>query len=537
MKTRIATITTLVSFVLVALSMSPRAVAQDTWNFSDVDTAHWARPFVASLAFAGVTSGCGNGMYCPDDLVTRAQMATFLERGMRGGDYAPPPATGIVFSDVGAKDFSASYIEQLYRDGITGGCGGSNYCPSASVTRAQMAVFLLRAKHGGSFVPPPASGGFADVGTSHWAAAWIEQLASEGITSGCGGNNYCPEEPVTRAQMAVFLVKAFDLPKAPRPLNAPVLYFVTSSSNSDYLPDYDITLKSNTYTIISLNTETDESEIVYESYRPSWGGDARIAPYTVGDRLFVQDEWESFDSIGHHEYRELDPNTHELMVHTLFRASNPYYLHDGCRAVVGDVYFYRSHRTYDAFFGDKHGDFRKLDIETGSDEILFPYGTRGLDMCQGNLWSDNGRLYDATNVVYDEDAKIYFAVFARDLATGAALLDSSVAVEADDTKYHTVYSAVSNGVAFIVRIAHDNLIEIWSAEFVDGTHNQAPKLIYSGSLGNMTSPNSFDVDDGFIAIGSSSEQQVFLYDSTRGTSQSWAIPFSHYFLQVLHVYD
>ena len=75
-----------------------------------------------------------------------------------------------------------------------------------------MAVFLLRAKYGSAYTPPPATGLFTDVPTSHWAAAWIEQLAAEGITGGCGANLYCPHESVSRAQMAVFLVKTFNLP-------------------------------------------------------------------------------------------------------------------------------------------------------------------------------------------------------------------------------------------------------------------------------------------------------------------------------------
>ena len=75
-----------------------------------------------------------------------------------------------------------------------------------------MAVFLLKAKYGTSYAPPPATGDFSDVATNHWAAAWIEQLAAEGITSGCGTGIYCPESPVTRDQMAVFLVKTFNLP-------------------------------------------------------------------------------------------------------------------------------------------------------------------------------------------------------------------------------------------------------------------------------------------------------------------------------------
>jgi len=82
------------------------------------------------------------------------------------------------------------------------------------VTRGQMAVFLLRAKHGADFQPPDATGIFADVPVTHVFARWIEQLAREGVTSGCGTSPavYCPEDPVTRGQMAVFLVRAFNLP-------------------------------------------------------------------------------------------------------------------------------------------------------------------------------------------------------------------------------------------------------------------------------------------------------------------------------------
>ncbi len=180
-------------------------------QFSDVTPTYWAFPYVEALARAGITGGCGLGNFCPDALVSRAQMAVFLERSMRGSSYVPPPATGNVFLDVGASDFAAAYIEQLYQDGITGGCGNNNYCPDATVTRDAMAVFLLRARYGRDYTPPAPSGTFTDVDPGYWAAAWIEQLAAEGITGGCGGGNYCPQAPVTRAQMAVFLVRTFEL--------------------------------------------------------------------------------------------------------------------------------------------------------------------------------------------------------------------------------------------------------------------------------------------------------------------------------------
>jgi hypothetical protein len=193
---------------LFALINSGQASAQ---TFNDVPTDYWAYSFIETIAANGITGGCGNGNYCPADVVTRAQMAVFLERGMNGGDYSPPAASGNSFLDVSANSFGASYIEQLSQDGITSGCGGNNYCPDAEVSRAQMAVFLLKAKHGQGYFPPAATGVFDDVPLGHWAVSWIEQLAAEGITSGCSEGMYCPEVLVTRAQMAVFLVRAFVL--------------------------------------------------------------------------------------------------------------------------------------------------------------------------------------------------------------------------------------------------------------------------------------------------------------------------------------
>ncbi len=180
-------------------------------TFTDVPSTYWAYGYIERLYAASITGGCGTGTYCPEDTVTRAQMAVFLERGKHGSSYDPPPATGL-FTDVPTNYWAANWIEQLSRDGITGGCAASLYCPESPVTRAQMAVFLLKAEHGSPYSPPAATGLFTDVPTSYWAAKWIEQLSREGITGGCGAGTYCPEDSVTRAQMAVFLVKTFSLP-------------------------------------------------------------------------------------------------------------------------------------------------------------------------------------------------------------------------------------------------------------------------------------------------------------------------------------
>jgi hypothetical protein len=189
----------------------------DTQTFEDVSSAYWAWNFIERLYDAKVTGGCSTDLleYCPESTVTRAQMAIFLLKGIHGSSYSPPGVGGSTgFGDVSTDHWAGAWIKQLAADGITSGCGGGNYCPEASVTRAQMAVFLLKAKYGASYNPPAvgSSTGFGDVPTDHWAAAWIKQLVAEGITAGCGNGNYCPEQPVTRAQMAVFLVKTFSLP-------------------------------------------------------------------------------------------------------------------------------------------------------------------------------------------------------------------------------------------------------------------------------------------------------------------------------------
>jgi M6 family metalloprotease-like protein len=193
-------------------------IGQGDSTFADVPTSYWAWDWIERLYTAGITAGCRTNplVYCPENSVTRAQMAIFLERGMNGSAYNPPAATGMVFADVPRSYWAVKWIEKLYADGITTGCGTSPlvYCPESSVTRAQMAIFLLRAKYGAAYTPPNATGVFADVPLSYWAANWIEQLYVEGITGGCNLSplSYCPENSVTRAEMAKFLVLTFSLP-------------------------------------------------------------------------------------------------------------------------------------------------------------------------------------------------------------------------------------------------------------------------------------------------------------------------------------
>lgn len=185
--------------------------------FADVPSDYWAQSWIESIYLAGITGGCGTSplIYCPAATVNRDQMAVFLLRGIHGSNYGPPPVgTSTGFGDVPTNYWAAAWIKQFAAEGITSGCGGGNYCPSSPVTRAQMAVFLLRAKYTSSYTPPPVGGstGFSDVPVTHPFAAWIKQLAAEGITSGCAVGKFCPNNSVTRDQMAIFLQRTFNLP-------------------------------------------------------------------------------------------------------------------------------------------------------------------------------------------------------------------------------------------------------------------------------------------------------------------------------------
>ncbi len=179
-------------------------------DFLDVPANQQFYSFVTTLVSNGITAGVGGGNYGVDQPTLRQQMAVFLLKARHGLCYVPPPCTG-TFADVPCPSTFADWIEALAAEGITGGCGNGNFCPANPVRRDQMAPFLLKAEHGSSYVPPACAGTFADVACPSLFADWIEQLNAESITGGCGGGNYCPLNLATRGQMAAFVVKTFNL--------------------------------------------------------------------------------------------------------------------------------------------------------------------------------------------------------------------------------------------------------------------------------------------------------------------------------------
>jgi hypothetical protein len=181
-------------------------------TFTDVPTTGGV-PYraVETIVHRGITGGCATGLYCPEASITRAQMAVFVLLAREGAGYTPPACTTAMFSDVPASDPFCRWIEELARRGVVSGCNTGLFCPGAAVTREQMSVFLLRTLDPALTPPACTTPMFGDVPASSPFCRWIEELARRGITAGCGGGNYCPTSPNTRSQMAVFLITGFGL--------------------------------------------------------------------------------------------------------------------------------------------------------------------------------------------------------------------------------------------------------------------------------------------------------------------------------------
>ena len=176
--------------------------------FSDIaDTPSVHRRAVQTLSDEGVLdgTGCGRGRLCPQDHLLRWEMAVWLVRVVDDG-VDPLPTGRSRFSDVDADEWWSPHVERLAELGITEGCTTEplSYCPDQPVTRAQMASFLVRAFK----LPRAGSAGFVDTaGSVH--ARNIDAIYAAEITIGCATIplTYCPDQSVTRAQMASFLIR------------------------------------------------------------------------------------------------------------------------------------------------------------------------------------------------------------------------------------------------------------------------------------------------------------------------------------------
>jgi hypothetical protein len=188
--------------------------------FDDVPYTHWANAYIEALYTAGYVVGCNTTprLYCPERVLNRAESAVFILRGAYGAIATPPhpaPPTPS-FADVDPAYWGYGWVESLWTDGFTAGCGTSPliYCPLRDHTRAEGSVFFLRVKYGVGYTPPTPAAIFSDVAPTAWYAAWVEAAYLEGLLPLCHSatNAFCPDDTLDRAWAAYMMTQAKGMP-------------------------------------------------------------------------------------------------------------------------------------------------------------------------------------------------------------------------------------------------------------------------------------------------------------------------------------
>jgi len=214
-------------------------------SFTDVPSSQPFYKKIETLLHNGITAGCTGTAYCPGENVPRSQMAIFIAKGMAGGG-GNVPVSGTVgaspyncvsggvslFSDVLPTDLFCKHVHYIASKNVTSGCSAGKYCPNDSLSRLEMASFVAKgvvAPGGGAAIPQtygpdPTTGlsysceagspsvHFTDVPATDAFCKHVHYLWAKGIVAGCSGTTYCPAGTVSRDQMAKFLVNAFTLP-------------------------------------------------------------------------------------------------------------------------------------------------------------------------------------------------------------------------------------------------------------------------------------------------------------------------------------
>jgi len=184
--------------------------AQPFSDNTNTSSSFW--PFIQSTWANEIMPGCTSSTFCPANNIRRDEMAKYIVSSRLGTAFTPSACVTPQFADVPCSNAYEPYIRTLVNAGVVTGCGGGNYCPSATVTRREMIVFVLA-----SLIGPPTTcnGTFADVqpaGPHASFCPWIETAATAGVVSGCGGGNFCPLNITRKDEMSVFLGQTFGLP-------------------------------------------------------------------------------------------------------------------------------------------------------------------------------------------------------------------------------------------------------------------------------------------------------------------------------------
>lgn len=185
--------------VAIALSISGLvAPATAIGGFGDVASQRYYSSAVQWMVDRQITTGTAAGCFAPDQVLTRAELATFVWR------YAGEPAGGgHPFGDVGAGSYYETAVGWMYRTGLTTGTSRNTYSPHRAVTRGEMAAFLWR--YAGS--PSRAAAVFSDVASTDFYRDAVSWMVAEGITNGTSTSTFSPDQGLTRAQFATFLYR------------------------------------------------------------------------------------------------------------------------------------------------------------------------------------------------------------------------------------------------------------------------------------------------------------------------------------------
>ena len=161
---------------------------------------------INKIAAAGITNGCSATSFCPDRVTTRAEMAAFLDRAL---NLPQPSATYKPFDDIDNHVLSES-IRALAAAGITLGCTTTSFCPNETVTRAQVAAFVTR---GWKLQPAPLGAVDLDDIAGHYFALEIQSVVFANVAKACNaaGTRFCPDRLVRRGEAAGFLARAAGL--------------------------------------------------------------------------------------------------------------------------------------------------------------------------------------------------------------------------------------------------------------------------------------------------------------------------------------
>jgi len=293
--------------------------------------------------------------------------------------------------------------------------------------------------------------------------------------------------------------------------NRVMLYVVPMATTStEYFPTYDLTLTSKTQYLLRIFPDTGEVQQL-KTYTSDSSLPSAMYPYSVDDRVFVRIERDPFEISGSHSFVEYSPYTNKTI--DSFSVDLPYYYADGCSAIVGNRYYFKSHRNMDTYTGLTTGnpyvggEFYSQSILTGAQQQLMTYSDT--ENCRGNLISDNNHLYDVS--VNDPTTRATVTLFERDLGTGKLTKQLvTLNLDGNSSDYSNYHFAVSGSILYTARRnITTGRIEIYATPFNQLLSSSAGTTYVLNQVIADFVPYRLDVDDGNLMLASS-DGQVYL---------------------------